>query len=326
MLRKYLFVLMLGLVALLGSAPLIHAQSPAGGVMPPQPPAQGGQPPRDHPEQAAGLQSHGSHLPPEIRDAPYNGPSTKAPPGLATPRSPQEATQVAQQLQSNPAVQAAHQVAQGAVAARRAFGQRLRSGQLPTEADKQHGQSYEIAPQRRSETPLDGLVKLLTAGASAALEPVAEPVAEPDAQAYWGGFLCAVWENFWLDRDQWGDDAFYSQGLNYCFPPANNESVAYNFVSMDLYKCVIYFITWDICLGQQHWYELWPACEAIFVTYLWCGGGYQAPRAYYPQNLSGAYFLRVYGHIQTVGGSTGGQYVDSEVIPYRCFQGGGTIC
>lgn len=315
MIRQYVFLL--ALVALLGSASLVHAQSPSGG-----PPPSPGQPPRGHPEQAAGLQSHSTHLPPEIRDAPYNGPSTKLPPGLTTPRTPQEAQGLAQQLQNNPAVAAARQVSQAAVAARRAFGQRLRSGQLPTEADRAQGQSYEVPGQRRSESPLDGLLKLLTVEAS----PAPEPVAEPEDQFYFGGFLCAVWENFWLDRDQWGDDLFYSQGLNYCFPPATNEAIAYNFVSMDIYKCGFYFITWDICLWEQHWYELWPSCEAVFVTYVWCGGGYQAPRAYYLQNLSGAYFLRVYGQVQTTAGTVAGKYVDSEIIPFRCFQGGGTVC
>ncbi len=317
-----LVALFVGIV--LCGASLASAQSPPGGTPMPPPP---GQRPLHNPPPPAGYQSK---VPPEVRNAPYNGPSTKAPPGLAAPRTPQEASQVAQQLQNNPAVAAARQASQAAVAARRAFGQRMRTGQLPTEADKPQGQGYQIDGPRRSETPLDGLVQLLTAGASPAPESAAEPADaptdEPDPQAYFGGFLCFVWNNFFLDRDRWGDDYFGSQGLNYCFPPATNESIAYMHVSMDLYKCGTYFITWDVCIGPQHWYELWPSCEASFVTYLWCGGGNQAPRAFYPQDQSGAFFLRVYGHIQTLSGQSGQAYVDSEVIPYRCFQGAGVIC
>lgn len=274
-----------------------------------------------------------SKVPPEVRNAPYNGPSTKAPPGLTVPRTPQEAQQVAQQLQNNPAVQAAAQASRAAVAARQAFGQRLRAGQLPTEADKPQGRGYQVEAPRRSESPLDVVARLLSTGASTepapAAEPVDEPLDEPDKQAsgpYFTGFLCFVWENFFLDKDVRGDDAFYSQGLNYCFPPATNEQVAYIHVSMDIYKCGAYFPTWDICIGAQHWYELWPSCESIFVTYLWCGGGNQAPRAFYPFGQSGGYFLRVFGQVQTYAGGVGSAYVDSPAIPFNCFQAYGVIC
>lgn len=284
----------------------------------PQGPPQGQRPP--HPTGGA---NSGTHLPPEIRDAPYNGPSTKAPPGLQVPRNPQEAQQTARQLDANPAVAAAHQASRAAVAAQRALGQRLRGGQLPTEADRGLGRNIQPEPPRRSDDPT-GLLRLLTVDAG----PSAEPEAAPDAQGvpFFGGFLCFVWTYFFLDRDQWGDDYFGTQGLNYCFPPATNEAVLYQHVSMDVYKCGTYFITWDICIGEQHWYELWPSCEGFHVTYLWCGGGGQTPRAMYPQNLSGAYFARVTGHIQTLGGQVGQAYIDSEVIPYRCFQGLGVIC
>ncbi len=321
MARMTFIALALLVGCVLSSASLVAAQGQPGGP----PVSTGNQRPPHNPPPPPGYQSK---VPPEVRNAPYNGPSTKAPPGLTAPRTPQEASQVAQQLQNNPAVAAAHQASQTVIAARRAFGQRMRQGQLPTEADKQHGSGYQIPP-RRSETPLDGIAKLLTAGASAApppaAEPVAEPTDEPDQQAYFGGFLCFVWENFFLDKDGRGDDYFGSQGLNYCFPPATNEGVIYIHVSMDVYKCGAYLITWDICIGQQHWYDLWPSCEATGVTYLWCGGGNQAPRAMYPQDQSGAYFLRVFGQIQTVWG-TGQTYVDSEVIPYRCYQGLGVWC
>jgi hypothetical protein len=289
MLRNVLFALLVAMF----TVGTVHAQVPTRADSPP--PGQG---------QRQGTPGQGpnapSHLPPDVLNAPYSGPSTKAPPGLTVPRTPQEAQQANQQLQANPAVQAAQQVSRAAVAARQALGQRMRGGQLPTVADQAHGKQIPIT-NARSETPLDGLMKLLTIEAS---PPEASPELTPEEQAYFSGFLCFVWSNFFLDRDGRGDEYFGSQGLNYCYPPATNEQVAYIHVSMDIYKCGAYFITWDICLGEQHWYELWPSCESIFVTYLWCGGGNQAPRAFYPQGQSGGYFLRVFGQVQTYAGES----------------------
>jgi hypothetical protein len=309
MLRNVLFALLVAMF----TVGTVHAQVPTRADSPP--PGQG---------QRQGTPGQGpnapSHLPPDVLNAPYSGPSTKAPPGLTVPRTPQEAQQANQQLQANPAVQAAQQVSRAAVVAHQALSQRMRGGQLPTVADQAQGKQIPIT-NARSENPLDGLMRLLTAA-----EPVAAPDLTPEEQAYFSGFLCFVWNNFYLDRDGRGDEYFGSQGLNYCYPPATNEQVAYIHVSMDIYKCAAYFVTWDICLGEQHWYELWPSCESIFVTYLWCGGGNQAPRAYYPQGLSGAYFLRVFGQVQTYAGGVGSAHVDSRAIPFNCFQGQMVIC
>jgi len=92
---------------------------------------------------------------------------------------------------------------------------------------------------------------------------------------------------------------------------------------MHIYKCSAYFVYFDICLAPYHYYELWPPCEqaSTNVPYLWCG-----PRAFYPGQTTGAFFLRNYGYTELWSGGFGGDYRDSHTVPYHCTASGFGLC
>lgn len=315
----------LGLVAvLLGSAPLALAQSQPGGPAVPdhqrgQPSTTGPQPPR-------------SALPDWVLHGAYNGPSTKPPAGMAVPRTDQERQAALQALQRNPSIPAAAAAARAQVAAtvdatRRVF--ETRTFPLPSDPAAGTGRRYQV-PAARSDVP-EGALHLLSANTEASAapsdEPAAAPLDEPSLQTL-GGIWCFIYEEWGGPKlDAYGDDYLTARAVNYC-PNANNTGgeIRYMAVSMHVYKCSAYFVTWDICLGPYHYYELWPPCEqgSSAYPYLFCPLSGQ--RIFYPGGdpYRGAYFLRAYGYTELWAGGYGSDYQDSHNLAYRCI--GLTIC
>ncbi len=287
---------------LLEGAHLARAQSPTGGPTVPT-------------NQPRGPQPWPSNIPTAIRDAPYNGPSPKAPANIRTAQDAQ-----------TPAGQAAMQAAAGQsrAAAARGLGQRALSGDrtLPQSGGRSYGLTQRVTPPARPRSgPVERVMSLLGFH-DAVATPEDQPDAAPDDEPSLQNAACAVYAFFNEGYDYTeGYPILNSIALNVCGVIPGGE-IAHTEIAMFIYRCGAYFPTWDICLGATYYAPLFPYCEAASssANWLWCG-----PRSYYPYQ-SGGYFMRAYANVTLWTGEFGSEYVDSPNVGFQCNPGYGFLC
>jgi hypothetical protein len=157
--RMALIVVAVFIGILLCGGSLVYAQAQPGGPMPQPPPSQGQPPPgglRPDGQPNRGRQQPPPDLPAEFVNAPYQGPSTRLPPGvnIPAPRNQEEARAI--EAQYRPQLEQAAAQARPRVEAARAMAQRVARGDrsLPTAAEEQLGQAYSL---NRPAPPEGGL-------------------------------------------------------------------------------------------------------------------------------------------------------------------------
>ncbi len=336
MIRKYLFLL--GLVAaLLCGPPLAMAQSQPGVPMPgpntPPPSPSNPPPPITH---AQGPQQPPASLPPEVRNAPYNGPGMHLPAGitLRVPRDRSDAERVLAELapQDQTRLQQAAEQNRQRRAAAQAMAQRARGGDrsLPTQAEQStlgHGYSptqQRAVPPRRSETPLNQAMNLLGfrgLDSTPTEGPDADPSLQPDTQSAQGA--CAVYALFYQDFDQeLHSDLLVAQSLNTCgYGITTGQLPLYKIdhleTSHHAYRCSWYFSWMDFCLAPIYWVSFFPYCELYGAhAYMWCG-----PQGWVVPDQPAGYFIRAFGNVTTTDGLFGFSFDDSTNIGYKCNLG-----
>jgi hypothetical protein len=323
MLRSALFIVFLALVL---SAPLVGAQGVPGGPVPGlHPPSQGPRHPEGSPGQPPGPQQPPAWLPPDVLHAPYNGPSTRLPPGvnIPVPRNQEEARAI--EAQYRPQLEQAAAQARAGDQIARQMSQRVargdRSPPTPAETQAVAGQyspnrpAPARPPRPRSQGPAEHVLNLLgfrDVAATPEAEPDAVPDADPSAQTALNA--CAVYPLFWEGFDeQWQEDIFYAQSYHFC-----NYIELYRIdrmeVSQHLYRCSWYWVYFNYCHLPQYRGSFYPYCEQYGAhSFQICG-----PQVWYPENIGAGYFTRVWANLTTTEGLFGTTSRDSVNIGYAC--------